>query len=53
MYWLILDLLTGAARIVYAAAAPETTDDEACDGYDTERDAVQALREWREENDDA
>ena len=49
MYWLIVNLVTGGACIVYAAEGPETAEDEACDGYDTERDAVQELRTWREE----
>jgi hypothetical protein len=48
MYWLVVWFDTGAARIVYAAEAPDYGD--AVDGYDSERDAVQALRAWREEN---
>jgi hypothetical protein len=51
MYWLIVNLETGAARIVYHYEAPEYGEGESCDGYDSERDAVQALREWREERD--
>jgi hypothetical protein len=47
MYWLVIWLESGEARIVYAAEAPDYGD--AVDPYDTERDAMASLREWREE----
>jgi hypothetical protein len=47
MYFLITWLDTPYAEIVYAADAPDYGD--ACDEYDSEAEAVQAMREWQEE----